>query len=136
MSSGATRPPDESSTTLSPWMVTGDNWAARFAIGLQLPDVWCAWHHDPAADGVHTRLWVATTDATSWAAVDYDGQHEDRFIVWEFGPRRLWSDVRAAYHWWVRAGEPGPEAFGMTVTAEGHHAAWLGQPARPVPQAG
>lgn len=128
--------PDESSTTLSPWKVADADWAAQFAIGLQLPDVWCAWHHDPDVAGVETRLWVATTDAASWAAVDDDGQRSGGFTVWEHGPRRLWAEVEAAYRWWTEAGEPGPEAFGMTVTPDGRHTAWLGRPGRPVPRGG
>ncbi|MEU7313604.1 methyltransferase [Streptomyces sp. NPDC007083] len=126
--------PTEFTSALSPWAVSGDNWAAQFAIGLQLPDVWCAWHHNPDVDGVETRLWVATTDATSWAAVDHDGKTDDAFAVWEHGPRRLWSEVEAAYHWWTEAGQPGPERFGMTVTCDGAHQPWLDDPERPVPR--
>lgn len=125
--------PDESTTDLSPWAVTGDNWAAQFAIGLQLPDVWFTWHEAPDVDGVTSRLWVATTDAASWAAVDYDGQTNDRFTVWEHGPRRLWSEVAAAHHWWKSNGRPRPQDFGMTVTPDGRHTPWLEAPGHPIP---
>ncbi|WP_274560741.1 methyltransferase domain-containing protein [Streptomyces spiramyceticus] len=128
--------PDESLTQLSPWAVTGDGWAAQFAIGLQLRDVWRTWHDNPNVDGTASRLWLATTDATSWAAVDWDGQTEERFTVWEYGPRRLWSEVEAAYKWWRSVGGPGPECFGMTVRADGAHTPWLTSPSQPVPAMG
>lgn len=60
--------PDESTTDLPPWRVAGDDLAAQFAPGLQLRDVWWTWHDNPDVEGVGSRLWVATTDATSWAA--------------------------------------------------------------------
>ncbi|MGW7364519.1 methyltransferase domain-containing protein [Streptomyces sp. NPDC054841] len=128
--------PAESVTRLSPWAVTGDDRAAQFAIGLQLRNVWRTWHDNPDVDGVASRLWLATTDATSWAAVDWDGQNNEHFTVWEHGPRRLWSEVEAAYWWWRHVGSPDPERFGMTVTHDGRHTAWLDSPDHPVPTMG
>ncbi|NEE33174.1 methyltransferase, partial [Streptomyces sp. SID7982] len=84
-------------------------------------------------EGVDSRLWLATTDAASWAAVDVDGRTADRFAVWEHGPRRLWDAVEAAYGWWREAGSPGPERFGMTVAPDGTHVPWLDVPDSPVP---
>ncbi|MBW1597022.1 methyltransferase [Streptomyces sp. JJ38] len=126
--------PEESTTALSPWDVAGEDWAARFAVGLQLPDVWCAWHLGPDVAGVRSRLWVATTDAASWAAIDDVGAEDGAFTVWEHGPRRLWREVEAAFGWWTDVGGPGPGDFGMTVTTDGRHTAWLRRPGRPVPR--
>ncbi|WP_371652613.1 MULTISPECIES: methyltransferase domain-containing protein [unclassified Streptomyces] len=128
--------PAESVTHLSPWAVAGDNWAAQFAIGLRTRDVWRTWHEGPDVDGVASRLWLATTDATSWAAVDQDGLDVDRFTVWEYGPRRLWAEVEAAYEWWRHIGRPKPDRFGMTVSPDGRHTAWLDSPDHPVPGPG
>ncbi|MCP9206191.1 methyltransferase domain-containing protein [Streptomyces sp. NEAU-Y11] len=125
--------PSESVTRLSPWEVTGDEWAAQFAVGLQLRDLWRAWHDNPDVEGVTSRLWLATTDAESWAAVDWDGRSDDQFTVWEHGSRRLWGSVEAAYAWWRAMGSPGPDRFGMTITPEGQHTAWLDSPDQPVP---
>ncbi|MFD8087031.1 methyltransferase domain-containing protein [Kitasatospora sp. NPDC059722] len=108
--------PDESRTSLEPDRVAGDDWEARFALGLKLGDVWTAWDH--------TRLWVATTDALSWAAVD-------PFEVWQYGPRRLWHEVEAAYRWWEQHGQPGPDRFGLTVTGPDQWV-WLDRPTNPV----
>ncbi|MGW7428995.1 methyltransferase domain-containing protein [Streptomyces sp. NPDC054861] len=128
--------PEESRTTLSPWTVTGDDLAAQFAIGLQLRDVWWTWHDDPDVDGVASRLWVATTDATSWAAVDWDGKSDDRFTVWQYGPRRLWNEVEAAHAWWTHAGRPGPERFGLDTAPGAREWVWLDAPDRLVPTTG
>ncbi|MFJ3158847.1 methyltransferase domain-containing protein [Streptomyces kanasensis] len=127
--------PAGSTTDLPPWMVTGEDLAAQFAMGLQLRDVWWTWHDNPDVDGVAARLWVATTDATSWAAVDWDGQPDGRCAVWQHGPRQLWNEVEAAYSWWSLHGRPGPERFGLTVTATGEYP-WLDIPDHPVPALG
>ncbi|MER7515163.1 methyltransferase [Streptomyces sp. NPDC126499] len=128
--------PDEYRTTLSPWAVTGVDWAAQFAMGLQLRDVWWTWHDNPGVDGVESRLWVATTDATSWAAVDWDGKSDDRFTVWQHGPRRLWNEVEAAHTWWTHAGRPGPERFGLSTAPGTREWVWLDTPDRPLPTTG
>ncbi|MFG3498640.1 methyltransferase domain-containing protein [Streptomyces sp. NPDC047928] len=128
--------PDESRTKLSPWTVTGDDLAAQFAMGLQLRDVWWTWHDNPDVDGVDARLWVATTDATSWAAIDWDGKSDDQFTVWQYGPRRLWNEVEAAHAWWTHAGQPGPERFGLSTAPGTREWVWLDTPDRPLPNTG
>ena len=127
--------PDESSSDLPPWRVAGDDLAAQFAMGLQLRDVWWTWHDNPDMEGVASRLWLATTDATSWAAVDWGGKSDDQFTVWQHGPRRLWGEAEAAHTWWLTHDRPGPERFGLTATATGE-TAWLDTPDRPVPATG
>lgn len=77
--------------------------------------------------------WLATTDATSWAAVDLDGGTADRFTVWEHGPRQLWEAVEAAFSWWREAWRPGPERFGLTIAPDGTHVPWSDAPDSPVP---
>ncbi len=124
--------PDESTTSLPPWRVTGDDLAAQFAVGLQLRDVWWTWHDNPDVERVASRLWVATTGATSWAAVDCDGKSDDRFTVWQYGPRRLWNEVEAAHDWWALHDRPSPERFGLTVTLNGR-VRMADTPDQPVP---
>lgn len=117
--------PEESVTTLPRRaVVSGD---AAFAIGHRIGDVWHTWEDNPA-DGVADRLWIATTDGTSWAAVDHDGGQDDRFAVYQHGPRRLWDEIEQAHQWWVGNGSPGPDRFGLTVGPKGHRA-WLDDPA-------
>lgn len=78
-------------------------------------------------DGVEKRLWVATTDASSWAAIDYDGKREDRFTVWQYGPRRLWNEVESVHRWWEENDRPDVARFGYTVTDE-EQFSWLDEP--------
>ncbi|WP_380284858.1 methyltransferase [Kitasatospora purpeofusca] len=116
--------PVESLSALDPEVVTGEPVAA-FAVGMWLADVWRAWQDEPV-DGVVRRLWVATTDATSWAAVDVSGN--GGFAVYQHGSRRLWDEVEAAHRWWLSNGRPGPARFGLTVAADGSHRVWLDDP--------
>ncbi|MEU9704281.1 methyltransferase domain-containing protein [Streptomyces sp. NPDC047981] len=116
-----------STTGLSPDDV-GD-WLPMFAIGLQTTGVF-PWA-EQYEDGSYT-LWLRDTDVTSWATVDYvPGAAE--FEVYQAGPRNLWDEVRAAYHWWSSQGRPGFDRFGLTVTPDGKHYAWLDAPEHPVP---
>ncbi|MFC6080879.1 methyltransferase domain-containing protein [Sphaerisporangium aureirubrum] len=46
------------------------------------------------------------------------------------GPRRLWDELEAAHTSWRRAGMPGREQFGMTVSAGGQRL-WLDNPNQP-----
>ncbi|MFD9418037.1 methyltransferase [Streptomyces goshikiensis] len=122
--------PDESASTLPRRDVVQGN--AAFAIGHRLGDVWYTWQDEPVA-GVADRLWVATTDGTSWAAIDHDGGDEDRFTVYQHGPRRLWNEVEEAHRWWLDHGQPGPDRFGLTITPDGTHHAWLDTPSNSWP---
>jgi hypothetical protein len=47
--------------------------------------------------------------------------------VAQYGPRRLWDEVEEAYYWWIEAGRPDRERFGMTVTADDQWV-WLDHP--------
>ena len=123
--------PDVGTTDVSPWDVAGDG---DFAVGLTVPGVWHHWEADPGA-GVHTRMWLGDEEGTSWAAVDYDGRRLDEFTVRQFGPRRLWDAVAAAWKWWESAGRPGIDTFGLSV-AGGVQRVWCGSatgPSWPVP---
>ncbi|MFF4814935.1 methyltransferase domain-containing protein [Kitasatospora sp. NPDC001309] len=120
--------PAESTTALDPWTVADSPIETQFALGHRLGDLWYAWDHDPGVEGVDTRLWVATADGGSWAAVDWDGNDSaDHYTVWQHGPRRLWAEVEAAHRWWLDNGRPGPDRLGLTVTPEGQWA-WLDDP--------
>ncbi|MEU5733185.1 methyltransferase domain-containing protein [Streptomyces antimycoticus] len=84
---------------------------AEFAVGLRLADV-VHW----AQDGGH---WWCSRDSWAYAA---DG------TVHQWGPRDLADETAEALAWWKAAGRPELFDFGMTVTADGHHWAWLGDP--------
>lgn len=44
------------------------------------------------------------------------------------GPRSLWDEVEAAQEEWRSLGGPGPDRFGLTVSADGRHRVWLDTP--------
>ncbi|MDV9189196.1 hypothetical protein R6L23_13415 [Streptomyces sp. SR27] len=75
-----------------------------------------------------------TTDATSWAAVDWDVKSDDPFTAWQHGPRHLRNEVETAYAWWTHTGRPGPDRFGLMVNATSG-TTWLDNPDQPVPLA-
>lgn len=124
--------PDESHTDLPAHEIAEEPWDAAFTIGMRLGNVWQAWDEDPDVEGVARRLWLATTDTKSWAAVDDCGPDTPGFTVWQHGERRLWDELAAAHAWWLAHGEPGPERFGVTVSASGDHTFWLDSPGSPL----
>ncbi|WP_345428097.1 hypothetical protein [Actinoallomurus vinaceus] len=69
--------------------------------------------------------------AESWAAVDYR-PGAPRFEVEQYGPRRLWDEAETAYLGWLRAGRPGLERLGVSVTTSGDQRFWLDSPDHPI----
>ncbi|MDJ1135442.1 methyltransferase domain-containing protein [Streptomyces iconiensis] len=124
--------PAVTGTTLSPWRVAGEDLAAQFAIGLRVPGAWHSW--DTGVEEAHTRLWVADEEATSWAAVDYDGSDASCFRVAQHGPRRLWEEIETAYRGWSESGRPGIDRHGITVDDDGRQRLWIDQPSTPLQQ--
>ncbi|WP_020392217.1 methyltransferase domain-containing protein [Kribbella catacumbae] len=77
---------------------------ARFAVGLQLPDV--------AAFGIESRdgqsLYLAHHTDGSWAEL-----HPDQTVT-AGGPTDLWRPLEATYLGWVGAGRPGPHQVAVS----------------------
>ncbi|WP_338058204.1 methyltransferase domain-containing protein [Streptomyces avicenniae] len=115
-----------SRTALSPDDV-GD-WIHMFAIGVQVPDLFC--RVEPGQDGAY-RLWLFDTGLTSWAVAAWAGERTE-FAVTQGGPRSLWGELEASWHWWDTQGGPGFERFGLSL-ADGNHTVWLDEPSHPVP---
>lgn len=116
-----------STTALSPDDV--GEWICMFAIGVQVPDLFC--RVDWGEDGAY-RLWLFDTGVTSWASADFvKGATE--FEVAQAGPRRLWQELEAAHGWWDQQGRPGFERFGLTTRGGPSHEVWLDAPGNPVP---
>jgi protein-L-isoaspartate(D-aspartate) O-methyltransferase len=112
---------DETVTACHPHNVTGSH-GARLAIGQRVAG--CQWRywpwepHDPI--GV---LWL-TDPWGSWAKLTHatPNADDDEFPVLQSGPRRLWDEVEAAYHWWIDAGSPDAGRWQFTITPTGQHA--------------
>ncbi len=96
---------------------------ARFGIGLHVPDCRLTW--ELGDDGYLETLWLLAPDA--WASVQGT-------VVRQAGARRLWDEAVIGYSWWLRAGRPRRDRYGVAVTAEGHYV-WLDDPAIPIPEA-
>ncbi|MGA8116389.1 MAG: methyltransferase domain-containing protein [Actinocatenispora sp.] len=95
---------------------------ARLGVALHLPDtrIW--------TDGTGGSLWLLAPGA--WACVAA-GE------VRQAGDRALWDEAVAGYAWWVAAGRPDRDRYGVTVTAAGQ-TVWLDEPdhvIRPAPAA-
>ncbi|MFJ9691874.1 methyltransferase domain-containing protein [Kitasatospora sp. NPDC101183] len=97
------------------------------AAGLHLRDVTHA--VQPHGDGART-LWLYSLTTPAWSAATFrDG--EAIHPVRQCGARHLWDEFERTLTWWYRAGEPGVDRLGLTVTPSGWHA-WLDDPARPI----
>jgi hypothetical protein len=59
-------------------------------------------------------IWLLDQCSRSWASHTHHTADvsEDEFGVLQFGPRRLWDEVKAAYYWWVDAGSLSTTAGG------------------------
>ncbi|WP_431775375.1 methyltransferase domain-containing protein [Streptomyces cucumeris] len=117
------RPTHSTTSMLSPWAVAGGDLDAEFHVGLTVPGTSFAW--DTSGDHAPVRLEVADGMGPSWATVDYDGHHSDRFVVAQYGPRQLWDEIGAAYDRWHTLGRPGVDQHGLTIDATGTHTAWV-----------
>lgn len=97
------------------------SYEARTAIGIQVPRCVPRYvppdGHDP--DGI---LWFLDQWSRSWAAVHHRPGEPGPYRVRQYGPRRLFDEVSAAYQQWKAAGKPPADAWRITVTPDGQHA--------------
>lgn len=93
-----------------------------FVLGLRVPG--CV---QASADKHNTArpIWFYSLTDRSWACALFRDGTPTR--VWQSGPRRLWTEVEAAYQWWLDQDRPGVERFGLTVEPDGQHV-WLDEP--------
>ena len=112
----------ETTTSIHPYYVAWDH-DAQLAIGLRVPD--CERRHQSYCDcaecGGKGVLWLLDSSSRSWASLTYTDPdaNEGEFAVRQFGPRKLWDEVEAAYRWWVDAGSPGAARWCFTVSPHG-----------------
>ncbi len=108
--------PEVSDTDLhASHVCNGDD--APFAIALHVPG--CHKEYVPATDDDdHWSVWFLDAGTRSWARFDYQPQAQ-RWPVHQFGPRRLWDEVAAAYQQWEAAGQPPATRWRFTITPHG-----------------
>ncbi|MGH4008542.1 MAG: hypothetical protein ACRDTH_10380, partial [Pseudonocardiaceae bacterium] len=92
---------------------------AVIAIGTRVRD--CRSDYFPSADPGSNNGTLRLVDhlSGSWARLRYDHHGGPPYPVRQFGPRRLWDEVEAAYQWWVDHGSPAADRWWFTVTAQG-----------------
>ncbi|WP_030894141.1 methyltransferase domain-containing protein [Streptomyces sp. NRRL F-5053] len=101
-------------------------WDARWYISLFVPDA-CPtlrWADDGSGEAT---LWLLADDGKSWATVEYE-PGTDEFATEQYGPRRLWDEVAAAWRRWHALGRPERGRFGVTATQDGRLRFWLDSP--------
>ncbi len=103
------------STDVHPYGVAGD-YNASFAIGVRVPR--CRNVYRRPATGEEFQLYFVDAWSRSWACLHYL-PNAIEYHVRQFGPRRLWNEVEAAYHWWIGAGRPPASQWRFTVTPAG-----------------
>lgn len=116
-----------SGTYLDPRTLARETGGAGLAIGERVPGCQSRLIEFPDGTGACTfYLFETRTREGSWARVEFrPGQ--SRLPVAQYGPRRLWDEVQEAYSWWIEAGSPDRDRFGMTVTPESQWV-WLDHP--------
>jgi protein-L-isoaspartate O-methyltransferase len=97
---------------------------AAFAIGLRAPG--CRLHiEDDPQDAYRHLVRLHDEDSGSRAAAVVHGSAP--VTVQQQGPRALWDEIESAYRWWLTAGRPAPDRFGLTVCRDGQ-TVWLDDP--------
>ncbi|MGH3536968.1 MAG: methyltransferase domain-containing protein [Pseudonocardiaceae bacterium] len=109
--------PDLSHTDLHASHLCNDDEGASFAIAIQVPG--CHWEYE-AATGDDDRwcVWFLDAGSRSWARFDYQPDTR-RWPVRQFGPRRLFDEVTAAYQRWDHAGRPAVTRWRFILTPDG-----------------
>jgi len=107
--------PDLSETDLHACHLCNDN-DALFAIAIQVPA--CHGEYTPTADDDDRWcVWFLDPSSRSWARFDHQ-PHTRHWPVHQFGPRRLWDEVIAAYRRWEHAGRPAVTRWRFTITPD------------------
>ncbi|WP_411143116.1 methyltransferase domain-containing protein [Streptomyces sp. x-80] len=111
--------------------IAGEWEISRFVLGLLVAD--CTVIFDEPQDGRRPVWLCSLADDRSWACVLFreDGQES---TLYQYGDRRLWDEVEAAYAWWREQGRPGLGRLGLTVDDAGQHL-WVESGQRVLPVA-
>ncbi|SDP76145.1 Protein-L-isoaspartate O-methyltransferase [Actinopolyspora xinjiangensis] len=100
-------------TDLAPWvpLLADDH---RWPIAVAVPSCRInVWERTEDRPGV---AWLRDPLSGSWATVVPESK--GRYVVRQFGPRRLWDAAEAAYRWWQERGEPPLSAWEWTITPD------------------
>ncbi|MBB6172220.1 protein-L-isoaspartate O-methyltransferase [Nocardiopsis mwathae] len=123
----------ESVTDLHPYEPVAD-FDASFAVGLRVPRMLSTVVHDGEVSDGRFTVYLMDPESGSWASWRITPETVREYRVRQHGPRSLFDELAAAYAWWLKAGRPEHDRFGLTVTAEGQQV-WLDNPDRPLTHA-
>ncbi|MFJ3219657.1 hypothetical protein ACIPLC_27545 [Kitasatospora sp. NPDC086801] len=112
MHSGITRP-----TSLDPKHLW--SWVGRFLARLAAPSA------ELLGAGEQVILLDTATGSQAWTEASGAG-----WAVHQHGPLPLWDAVERAFERWEKAGRPGQDEFGLTVSGEDQRV-WIGDPSGP-----
>jgi hypothetical protein len=91
-----------------------DDPAARWAVAVAVPS--CRYDvEDPTRQRPYPVASLGDPLSGSWAVIV---PQKGRYLVRQAGPRRLWAEAEAAYHWWQGHGGPPISAWEWTITAD------------------
>jgi protein-L-isoaspartate(D-aspartate) O-methyltransferase len=111
-------------TITDPWLVASTI-DVRWAISTRIKP--CRWgHRPPTADRAAHRLWFADNTTGSWAVAQYDGRGGP-YQISQHGPRSLWSEIEAAYRWWVDCDNPPLNQWQVTISSDRQSATLSGE---------
>jgi protein-L-isoaspartate O-methyltransferase len=120
----------ETATRLDPRTIAATPAGARLMITGKAVGI--GWHTESADDGGFSLLlYELSNRRSSWAGCYYQPRAEE-FQVVQYGGRRLWDEVEAAYSSWLDLGGPEEDRLGLSVSPDGHHHLWLDTPAQRV----
>lgn len=110
---------DCTETKIHPYYLGVNSRHSAIAIGQRVPDVRVKWHpsNDPDQPDLSGHMWWFAEYGGSWASLRVEG--DPPWEVHQSGPRRLFEEVRDAYRWWRKQGEPQASDWLVTVTPEG-----------------
>lgn len=110
-----------SETALHPADVASGSYSrgAVIAIGTRVPDCRSDYFASRDRGSKDGTLRLVDHSSGSWARLIYDHAGGPPYTVRQFGPRRLWDEVEAAYQWWVEQGSPTALRWQFTVTPRG-----------------
>ncbi|MGH3822958.1 MAG: hypothetical protein ACRDRA_09025 [Pseudonocardiaceae bacterium] len=80
-------------------------------------DAVTALHLPATGDDGRWCVWFLDAGSRSWARFDYRPETR-RWLVHQFGPRRLWDEITAAHQKWDQLGRPPVTQWRFTVTLD------------------
>ncbi len=100
-----------SSTELDPCLL-GEQRVLLLVMSALTPGVEASYDEQAEDLRLEARADDRARDSVAIVRDDHDGH---AFPVMQAGPRRLWDETVAAWDWWVSAGRPDADRFGITV---------------------